>query len=68
MKTLGAKKLWKKYPKIRPVGCTKSDKERKEWMQGAWNGITRHNELFCIEHLAAQSKVQGSSNILKYTF
>lgn len=67
MKTLGAKKLWKKYPKKRPEGCTKSDKERKEWMLGAWNGITRHNELFCVEHLAAVSNVKGSSNILKYT-
>lgn len=67
MKTLGAKKLWKKYPKKRPEGCTKSDKERKEWMLGAWNGITRHNELFCIEHLAAESNVKGSSSILKYT-
>ena len=68
MKTLGAKKLWKKYPKLNnPVDNNINSKGHKLWLKNTWDGITRHNELFCIEHLAAESKVQGSSNILKYT-
>ncbi len=67
MKTLGAYKIWKKYPKKRPENCTKSDKERKEWMLGAWKGITRFNELFCIEHLAGVSTAANAYNILAYT-
>lgn len=68
MKTLGAYKIWKKYPKLNnPVDNDINSKGHKLWLKNAWKGITRYNELFCIEHLASVSKAAGAANILAYT-
>ena len=67
MKTLDSKELWIKYPKHRPKDCQKTEEQRRYWMDTMWDGITKHNELFCVEHLAKVSTARGSSSVLSYT-
>jgi hypothetical protein len=52
--------------KKKPENCIKSDEERSSWMAQQWNNITKHNELFCLEHLGFQSKTQGANAVLSY--
>lgn len=67
MKTLDCKELWIKYPKHRPKDCDKTEEQRRDWMDMSWDSITKHNELFCVEHLAKVSTARGSSSVLSYT-
>lgn len=67
MKTLGMKKLWKKYPKLNnPVDGDVKSKGHKLWMKTMWDNIHDHNKLFVINHLFNESKCKGGKNILSY--
>lgn len=62
MKTLNKVDLWDKYSRIRGGDNYDYDKNNQ-----VYDGITAHNTLFCVEHLAKNSTAEGSDSVLSYT-
>ena len=69
MKTLNKYDLYLKWSLKR---CEQSDDFElydgsELFLKNAWDYIKKHNQLFCVEHLAKMSRAHGSNDILKYT-